>query len=195
MNKNYFPGNNFYYEEENMKLIVGLGNPGKEYIDTRHNIGFDILDNYLTGIKWSENKYGLFYKNKDIIFLKPITYMNLSGIAVKYFVDYYKIDLKNILIIHDDLDLNLADYRLKKESSSGGHNGVQSIIENLQSNNFLRLKIGISHSQQTAAASYVLSKLSREEKKCISDNLNTFNNIITDFINNKSAQELMNKYN
>ena len=85
-----------------MKLIVGLGNPGKEYIDTRHNIGFDILDNYLTGIKWSENKYGLFYKNKDIIFLKPITHMNLSGIAVKYFVDYYKIDLKNILIIHDD---------------------------------------------------------------------------------------------
>lgn len=178
-----------------MKLIVGLGNPGKEYVGTRHNIGFDILDNYLKDINWIEKKYGLIYKNKDIIFLKPTTYMNLSGVAVKYFVDYYKIDLNDIIIIHDDLDLKIADFRLKKESSSGGNNGIKSIISELGSNNFLRLKIGVSHPQMIDAASYVLSKLSKEERQLLSNNFITFNNIINDFIASTTPQELMNKYN
>ena len=100
-----------------MKLIVGLGNPGKEYNNTRHNIGFIVLDNYIKNPDWKENSYAYYINlktNKDnILFIKPKTYMNLSGNAVSYFVNYYKINKNDILVIQDDLDLELGKIKLK----------------------------------------------------------------------------------
>ena len=178
-----------------MKLIIGLGNPGDKYKNTRHNIGFDILDNYLQNINWSKNKYGHYYKTQNTIFLKPATYMNLSGNAVRYFMDYFKIDLIDILIIQDDMDLKIGTFRLKKQSSSGGHNGINSIIESLGTNKFLRLKIGISCSENIDAVNYVLGKFTVEERNLIFENSSIINSILLDFIFDSSAETLMNKYN
>ena len=135
-----------------MKLIVGLGNPDKEYTNTRHNIGFRVINEYLSAhqkdITW-QNKFNALYttltlNNEKFLFIKPQTYMNLSGDSLVQFVNFYKVPLKDILVIHDDLDLPIGNYRLKINSSSGGHNGIKSIIERLGSNEFARLKIGIS---------------------------------------------------
>ncbi|MFA6752880.1 MAG: aminoacyl-tRNA hydrolase [Bacilli bacterium] len=178
-----------------MKLIVGLGNIGKNYENTRHNIGFEILDNFLGDIKWKKNSYGLFYKDKDIIYLKPITFMNLSGIAVNYFIKYYKIDIKDILIIHDDLDLNIGSFKIKYNSSSGGHNGIKSIIKTLKTEEFIRIKIGISNDKEIETKDYVLGQFTKKEKELISEIINNICNIIKDFNENKDINYLMNKYN
>ena len=113
-----------------MKLIVGLGNPGQEYQNTRHNIGFRYLDLFIKEKKlgnFKEKFNGLYlkttYNNQDIIFLKPLSYMNLSGEVVKKYKDYYKIDSKDILVIHDDLDIEIGKIKLKENGSGGGHNG------------------------------------------------------------------------
>ena len=105
-----------------MKLIVGLGNPGNSYVDTRHNVGFMILDQYLKNVNldvvWSKKFDGLFFKTRinkyEVIFLKPQTYMNLSGECVKKFMDYYDIDVDDLFVISDDLDINLGNFKLKK---------------------------------------------------------------------------------
>ena len=181
-----------------MKLIVGLGNPGKEYENTRHNIGFIILDAFLGEVSFKKDKLALIYKTKindeDVLFIKPTTYMNLSGEAVNYYVNYYKIALSDILVIQDDFDLDLGTIRLKKDSSSGGHNGIKNIIENLNTKDFLRLKFGISKPKYDVI-DYVLSKFSADEIKVINENLETTNKIINDFINNENIERLMNKYN
>lgn len=179
-----------------MKLVVGLGNIGNEYLNTRHNIGFSILERNLENIKWSKSSYGLYYKNNNVIYLKPNTYMNLSGNAVKYFIDYYKISISDLLIIHDDLDIVLGSFKLKKDSSSGGHNGIKSIIESLSSNSFLRLKIGIKNSEiEPNAVNFVLGKFTKSELQKCEENQKIYNNIITDFVSELTAEELMNKYN
>lgn len=181
-----------------MKLIVGLGNPGKNFDNTRHNVGFMILDYYISDKKWKKRFDSLYYelKNKEenIIFIKPLTYMNLSGDSVKKFVDYYKIDMNDLLIIHDDLDLNLGKYKLKRESGSGGHNGINSIIESLRTNKFNRLKIGISNDKFIDAIDYVIKKFSKEELKKIELSMNKYKEIIQYYINN-DFDSTMNKYN
>ena len=181
-----------------MKLIIGLGNPGKEYLNTRHNIGFMVLDNYLGNISW-QNKFNALYTTKEInnekvIFIKPLTYMNLSGNAVQEFVNFYKINLEDILVIHDDLDLPLGKYRLKTNSSSGGHNGIKSLINNLGSNNFARLKIGVSKNNDIDTKDYVLGHFKKEELSIINDLYPKFASIIEDFTTN-NINTLMNKYN
>ena len=112
-----------------MKLIVGLGNPGKEYENTRHNIGFMVLDYYADNNNWKEKWNSLYTElnmnGEKILLIKPLTYMNLSGHAVIQFINFYKIELKDILIIQDDLDLAVGKYRLKTNSSNGGHNGIK----------------------------------------------------------------------
>ncbi len=178
-----------------MKLIVGLGNHGKEYENTRHNIGFKVLDDYLNDVHWNNNKYGLYYKQLDVVFVKPNTYMNLSGVAVRYFLKYYKIDITNLLVIHDDMDINLGNFKLKKDGSSGGHNGINSIIENLNSNKFLRLKIGISRALYPDSVNYVLGNFSLNELNKIQEKSQIINNIIDDFISDDTPEILMNKYN
>lgn len=181
-----------------MKLIVGLGNPGKEYNNTRHNIGFMVLDNYLKDEKW-QTKYNANYiekniNNQKVIFIKPLTYMNLSGESIVKFVQFYKVHLDDILVIQDDLDLNVGKYRLKINSSSGGHNGIKSIIDALGSNGFCRLKIGISNDKGLDTKNYVLGKFNSTEIDIISQLYPIFNEIIEAFIS-QNIDKIMNKYN
>ena len=169
-----------------MKMIVGLGNPGKEYEKTRHNIGFIAL-NYFPGNNFEQEKFNAnYYKTKindeDVIFVKPLTFMNLSGDAVAKFANFYKIDPKDILIIHDDLDLPTGTLRLKYKSSSGGHNGIKSIIQSLGTDEIPRLKVGISNDKQMLTKDYVLHKLSKEELNIIEEKLPVIKEIIEYFI-------------
>ena len=181
-----------------MKLIVGLGNPDKEYDKTRHNVGFMVIDNYLGNVNWS-NKFNALYCEKvingeKIIFVKPLTYMNNSGNAVGEFVRYFNIDSKDILVIQDDLDLNVGDYKLKMHSSSGGHNGIKSIIASLGNQDFPRLKVGIGSVKKDEVIDYVLGKFSKSELEVLNELFNTFDKIINSFIN-EGIDKTMNVYN
>lgn len=181
-----------------MKLIVGLGNPDKEYDKTRHNVGFMVIDNYLGSVNWS-NKFNALYCEKvingeKIIFVKPLTYMNNSGNAVREFVRYFNIDNKDILVIQDDLDLNVGDYKLKMHSSSGGHNGIKSIIASLGNQDFPRLKVGIGSVKKDEVIDYVLGKFSKSELEVLNELFNTFDKIINSFIN-EGIDKTMNVYN
>ena len=182
-----------------MRLIVGLGNPGKEYENTRHNIGFSILDNFIQNQKWQKNNYGEFIKvsneKNSTLMIKPYTFMNLSGNAVQYFKKYYQIDIEDILVIQDDLDLEVGAFKLKRDSSSGGHNGIKSIIDSLGSDAFLRLKVGISKPQNGDTINYVLKKVSKIDQEKMAGNIKIFKDILNDFIQGNDAESLMNKYN
>lgn len=181
-----------------MKLIVGLGNPGKQYESTRHNIGFMILDKYLGDVKWSSKFNGLYYEKnisgEKYIFLKPQSYMNLSGGVVNSFVKFYKLDYKDILVIQDDLDLVVGKCRIKINSSAGGHNGIKDIIAHLHTDAFARLKVGISNDKFTDTRDYVLGKLSKSHLDLIFNNFNDIVDIIENF-NYDDITTLMNKYN
>jgi PTH1 family peptidyl-tRNA hydrolase len=180
-----------------MKLIVGLGNPGKEYENTRHNIGFMIVDKYIDNNMWKKKFDGLYQivdiAGEKVLFLKPQTYMNLSGNSVVKAVKFYNIDVKDILVIQDDLDIPFKNYKLKINSSSGGHNGIKSIISSLNSQGFGRLKVGISHDKNGDTINYVLSKFSKEELEYINNN-SIYGDIIESFIKN-GIDITMNKYN
>lgn len=181
-----------------MKLIVGLGNPGKEYKDTRHNVGFLVLDNYLKTDDWKEKFNAMYHEarvnGEKVIFVKPLTYMNLSGDAVVQFVNYYDINLDDILVIHDDLDLTFGTYKLKKNSSAGGHNGIKSIINRLGSENFARLKVGISHDKSIDTKDYVLGNFSKKDKEVFNTMQDDFNKIIESFVID-GIEKTMNIYN
>lgn len=184
-----------------MKLIVGLGNPGREYENTRHNIGFMMMDSYVQKKNlgsFREKDRGLYLKtklfNEDVIFLKPLSYMNLSGEVVKKYVQFYKIDTKDILIISDDLDLDIGNFKLKPSGSSGGHNGLKNIELHLKTNQYKRLKIGISNRKDLDTKDYVLGSLSKEEQKIIEELTVIVENIIDDYFQ-VDFSYLMNKYN
>ncbi len=184
-----------------MKLIVGLGNPGKEYYNTRHNIGFDVIDNYLNenNLTLEKSKFNGLYtqtiiNGEKVIFLEPQKYMNLSGEVVKKYVDFFKINIEDILIIHDDLDQELGKIKLKQNSSSGGHNGIKNIELHLGTKDYKRLKIGISNNKNVDTKDYVLGKINKEDRGIIDKSIKISSNIIDDFIK-MDFSELMNKYN
>lgn len=181
-----------------MKLIVGLGNPGKEYASTRHNIGFMVLDSYLGDVKWSNKFNGLYYQTningEKYIFLKPQSYMNLSGGVVRKYADYFKITYKDILVIHDDLDLEVGKIRIKINSSSGGHNGIKDIIACLNTDAFARIKVGVSNNKKMDTKDYVLGSFSKSDLDQIKSNFSNINRIIETFDYN-DINMLMNKYN
>ncbi len=179
-----------------MKLIIGLGNPGREYATTRHNIGFMAIDKLCSSFK---NKFNGLYgeviiNGEKIILLKPLSYMNLSGEVIRKYVDYYNIDIDDILVICDDLDMDVGKIRLRSKGSSGGHNGLKNIILHLGTDNFKRLKIGISNKKDIDTKDYVLGKFNRDDKKIIDKSLDKINDIINDFIT-LSFEQLMSKYN
>jgi len=161
----------------NNLLIVGLGNPGKEYRNTRHNVGADfvvILSSYLSILLNKEKKFLSHYGTKKIGEVKvhlaiPTLYMNESGSTIKKIKEYLKIDLEDILIIHDELDLPIGKLKLKESGGHGGHKGILNIIEHLEGkNSFRRLRIGIDHpSKDQDVTNYVLSKGSKKERKVI----------------------------
>ena len=184
-----------------MKLIVGLGNPGKEYDNTRHNIGFYMIDKYLNtkGLSNFKSKFNGIYLDTNIngekvIFLKPQSYINLSGEVVRKFVDFYKIPLNDILIISDDLDLKIGNFKLKERGSSGGHNGLKNIELHLGSNKYKRLKIGISKSEKKDVVDYVLGRFSASEQQILDSVNDKTVSIISDFFVDE-FDALMNKYN
>lgn len=149
-----------------MKLVIGLGNPGRKYRKTRHNIAWRVLDAMDLDFSMEKKFKAEIVKNDLVIFCKPQTFMNNSGQAVRAVADYYKIDTSDIIVIHDDKDLQFEDVRIEKNRSSAGHNGVQSIINHLGTQNFTRMRIGVMNDHPLPdTASFVLQKFSREEEK------------------------------
>lgn len=184
-----------------MKLIVGLGNPGKEYECTRHNIGFMILDEFarINNLEFNKNKFeGLYLdtmiNGEKVILLKPLKYMNLSGEVIRKYVDYFKVDIKDILVIHDDMDLDVGSFKIRYKGGSAGHNGLKNIESNLSTNEYKRIKIGISKNKNIDTVNYVLGKFSKEELEKLDNVIKKIPNIINDFVN-LSFENLMNKYN
>lgn len=184
-----------------MKLIVGLGNPGKEYENTRHNIGFIFIDKFAQKLNLNINKEKFNGKytetiigNQKIILLKPLSYINLSGEVISKFINFYKINIDDILIISDDLDMNFGKIKLKASGSSGGHNGLKNIELNLCTQNFKRLKVGISNNKLMDTKDYVLGKFNNEEKSILQDIKDTVMNILFDFPTT-DFEKLMSKYN
>ena len=185
-----------------MKLIAGLGNPGKKYDQTKHNTGFMALDHYLNknNLDLDKDKFeGLWTKQKingeDVIFLEPQTFMNDSGKSIAQVANFFNIAPEDILVIHDDMDMPIGKIRIRANGKSGGHNGIKSIMACLGTNNFNRLKIGIRHPQKESVVSWVLSPFNDEQQKLMDAAFDVSENIINDFIKGKNAQYLMNQYN
>ena len=172
-----------------MKLIVGLGNPGKEYVGTRHNCGFRVLDAFadLVSVDFDhkdfKGEYGKFkLDGEDVILFKPLTYMNLSGTAVQEIVHYFKIDLDDIVVVYDDMALKPGLIRLRLNGSSGGQKGIQNIIDNLGSQNIKRIRVGIGE-PTFDAVDYVLGKPSGEKKEKIDSAIVKAKDAIKDYLN------------
>jgi len=148
-----------------MLLIVGLGNPGKKYTHTRHNIGFMVVDQ-LAGKRWQKKHKSEVCKIGDVLLVKPQTFMNKSGEAVAEIVRFYKIPTENILLIYDDLDTDFGKVRFREKGSSGGHNGLKSIAQHLGTETIARVKIGIGRPPANMdPAAYVLQNFTSEEKE------------------------------
>lgn len=184
------------------KLLVGLGNPGEKYEKTRHNIGFMALESFLkeNNFTWKKTEKDQRYSLLNLfgsrfIALEPLTFMNESGRSVKYIKERFKIESKDILVIHDDLDMPNGRIKIKVEKSSGGHHGVGDIMQTLGKKDFINLKIGIDHPQTQSVVSWVLGRFSQTQMSEISDAINKSSDIITDFIEGFNANKLMNKYN
>ncbi|AJM71571.1 aminoacyl-tRNA hydrolase [Mycoplasma yeatsii] len=187
-----------------MKLIVGLGNPGREYEITRHNAGWIAIDILLDKYGYNSVKqefnsqvYTSIINNQKVLFVKPLTYMNNSGIAISRIMHYYKISLKDLIVIHDDKDLNIERIQFKKSGSAAGHNGIKSIIQHLSTQDFYRLRIGINPpAQGWKIVDWVLSKFSNDEILAIKNTISQNADFINDFIDdNKTFLQIMNKYN
>lgn len=155
-----------------MRCIVGLGNPGKKYLSTRHNIGFEILDRFAekNNLVFKASKYDYYYSEgllntSDFFLLKPTTFMNASGIAVLNFLNHHNLELQDLLVIADDVNLPPGQIRIRKSGSDGGHNGIKSIIYHLQNDGFPRLRFGIgSDFDKGEMADFVLSKFDEKER-------------------------------
>jgi PTH1 family peptidyl-tRNA hydrolase len=183
-----------------MYLVAGLGNPGREYEGTRHNIGFMVLD-YMSqkfGFNISKIKFkGLIgeyvLKGEKILFLKPSTFMNLSGESIREAADFYNIPKENIIIIYDDMALEVGRLRIRPSGSDGGHNGMKSIIYQLNSKDFPRVRVGIGKSNYDTV-SHVLGKFSKDEKELIVNTIEMSSDAVQEIIEN-GVQSAMNKYN
>jgi len=167
-----------------MKIIIGLGNPGTKYTKTRHNIGFMVIDKFLKGCKGFTKKHRDSIVNKyliegeEILFVKPQLFMNLSGIPTKRIVEKYNCNLNEILVILDDINIPLGKVRIREKGSSGGHNGLKSISDHLETTYFPRLRIGIGNISAEDTKDFVLSRFTREEKDVIEDALDKACNAI-----------------
>jgi peptidyl-tRNA hydrolase, PTH1 family len=177
-----------------MFLIVGLGNPGAKYLLTRHNIGFMALDRYFesAGGKpvWKEDKKALICRAKiesqDVLFVKPQTYMNLSGEAVRPIMDFYKIDLDHVLVLHDELDIGYGAIKIQRNRGPGGHNGLKSLNEHFGTQDYTRLKLGVGKPPDNRwdIANWVLSNFFEEEAANLSEFLDQAGDAIESFVIN-----------
>lgn len=184
-----------------MFLIVGLGNPGKEYEHTRHNVGFDIIDlisekyNIDVNRKKFKGMYGDGKINGEkVLLLKPTTYMNLSGESVREIIEFYKIPNENIIVIYDDISLEVGRLRIREKGSAGGHNGIKSIISNLGSEVFPRIKVGVGQPSKEELVSFVLGKFSKEDREKLEKTFKAAIDAVGAIIK-EGTVEAMNKYN
>ena len=182
-------------------LIVGLGNIGDEYADTRHNIGFMMLDAFADaqGATWADKRYGFVakcrVKNAEMVLLKPSTYMNLSGNAVRYWLQQEKIPVENMLVLVDDLNLPFGTIRIRKQGSNGGHNGLGNIQSVLGTENYARVRFGIGNNfSRGAQCNFVLGKWTDEEQKLLPERLKLTSEIIPSFCL-QGIDRTMNLYN
>ncbi|MDN6639883.1 MAG: aminoacyl-tRNA hydrolase [Tetragenococcus sp.] len=186
-----------------MKMIVGLGNPGKKYEKTKHNIGFMTVERLAKehGAAFKKNPFAaevadFFVNGEKILLVKPQTYMNDSGRAVGPLMTYFGIYKEELVVIHDDLDLNVGKIRLRKKGSAGGHNGMKSIISHLGTNEFARLKIGIGHPlTHTTVISHVLQPFSKEERSVMDDSMDKAKEAMDYFIETNDFVQTMNRFN
>lgn len=186
-----------------MYIIVGLGNPTKEYDNTRHNIGFAAIDMLADkyGINVTEVKHkaligkGVINGNK-VILVKPMTYMNLSGEAVRAVIDYYKVDEEEeLLVIYDDISLDVGQLRVRKKGSAGGHNGIKNIIAHLGHDTFQRIKIGVGEKPKGYdLADYVLGHFSKEDLATLKEGMERVDGAVTLMLQG-DIDEAMNRYN
>lgn len=185
-----------------MYAVIGLGNPGREYENTRHNIGFNTVDLLAdrNGIDINKIKFKSVYGkgqigNENVLLLKPQTYMNNSGISVLELYKYYKIPIENILVIVDDIDIDFGTVRIKRKGSAGTHNGLKSIIYHLQRDDFPRIKIGVgSPPPEWDLADFVLSRFQNEEEKIIKESIKMACESIETIIK-EDIDKAMNKFN
>lgn len=183
-----------------MFLIVGLGNPGKEYEDTRHNIGFKVVDNIAKEYNIEINRqkfkgtYGEgFIDGEKVMLLKPTTYMNLSGESVREVVDFYNLDNDDVLVIYDDISLEVGTLRIREKGSAGGHNGIKSIIAHLGSDIFPRIKVGVGQ-PDVNLIKYVLGKFTKEEVTILSESIQASTKATREIIKN-DVKTAMNQFN
>ena len=184
-----------------MKVVIGLGNPGKKYEKTRHNIGFIAIDTFRKKMNISDEREKfqalVCEKNIDgekVIFLKPQTFMNLSGNSVIEIINFYKLDpKKDIIVIYDDMDLSFGDIRIREKGSSGGHNGVKSIISHI-GEEFIRIKCGIG-AKERDAVEHVLGEFNQTEQKDLDEILEIVDNCIIEMLTVQNLDRIMQKYN
>ena len=186
-----------------MKLIVGLGNIGREYENTRHNIGFMVVDELakrlgVTFGKEDRNAYCAEYRAPEkILIIKPTTYMNLSGIAVGAYANFYHIDPEDIAVIQDDMDLPVGHLRIRRKGSAGGHNGIKSITEHLGTEEYPRFKIGIGHPERNnrAVVNHVLHQFQGEDKAAIEAAVKAMAEALELWLKDGDLNAVMTKYN
>lgn len=183
-----------------MFLIVGLGNPGSQYEDTRHNIGFKVVDNIAKeyNIEINRQKFkGMcgegFINGEKVILLKPTTYMNLSGESVREVVDFYKLSNDDVLVIYDDISLDVGRLRIREKGSAGGHNGIKSIIAHLGTDIFPRIKVGVGQ-PDVDLVNYVLGKFTKEEMEVLNESIDASTRAAKEIISN-DVKTAMNIYN
>ncbi|HCF52925.1 MAG TPA: aminoacyl-tRNA hydrolase [Bacillus sp. (in: Bacteria)] len=185
-----------------MKLIVGLGNPGREYELTRHNIGFMAIDELAKrwNISLNEQKFkGVFgagfVNGEKVILLKPLTYMNLSGESIRPLMDYYKIDVEDFVVMYDDLDIPVGKLRLRMKGSAGGHNGVKSTILHLGTQEFQRIRMGIDRPKNgMKVVDYVLGRFTSEEIADVNHSIEKAADACEEWLN-KPFLQIMNTFN
>lgn len=187
-----------------VKMIVGLGNPGSKYNDTKHNIGFMAVDRIVKNldVNFTEDKNfkaeigSDFINGEKIYFIKPTTFMNNSGISVKALLTYYNISIKDMIIIYDDLDMEVGKIRFRQKGSAGGHNGIKSIIAHLGTQEFDRIKVGIGRPNgRMTVINHVLGKFDKNDEIMISNTLDKVDNAVNYYLQTNDFQKTMQKYN
>lgn len=185
-----------------MYLIVGLGNPEEEYARTRHNMGFDVINKLSEKhhIKVNKNKFNSLYgtgtiAGEKVVLVKPQTFMNLSGTAVRDFKNFYKIDSNQIIVIYDDLDIEPGIIKIRKQGGPGTHNGMKSVVSELQTEVFPRIRVGIGNPEyKNDLLKFILTKIPEEDYKILEESINRAADSIEEIIGN-GVDMAMNKYN
>ena len=186
------------------KLVVGLGNPGSKYHETRHNVGFMAIDLIAKklGLTFSEEKTfkaevaSTFLNGEKVYFVKPTTFMNLSGLAVRALLAYYNIPMEDFIVIYDDLDMEVGKLRFRQKGSAGGHNGIKSIIRHIGTQDFKRVKIGIGRPKEgMTVVHHVLGKFDRDDYITILNTLDKVDNAVNYYLQSGNFEQAMQKYN